>query len=411
MLDTRELGRRPGSERRVSLTVPAPADLGIEVLRVPEDSPVELELRLEAVVEGVLVTGTATAGLVGECVRCLAEVDETIDSDLTELFVYDDGKDEAADDEDDETSRLQGDLLDLEPALRDAVVLALPFQPLCREDCPGLCAECGARLADDPRAPARGSRGPAVGRPARPGRGVLPSRPQQPEHNPHEPSTDPTEEHHPRPARAAPSLDVARRRRRHGCPEAEDVAEQHASPSLAVEGRRADPGHLRQPGLRCQAPPAPCVRPVRRVRLARQPSAGSLTEHRSTDTPVTASEPAPDAVPDSLTRAGCGARARPVDRGPARPARAARPRRGPARPRPDAPVVRLRERRAAHQRAPGVPGRLGARRRGHRDALPDPPRPQRGQAGQAARGRGQRPRPGRRRPHGGAGGVRQARSR
>ncbi len=150
MLDTRELGRRPGSERRVTRTVPAPADLGIEVLRVPEDSSVELDLRLEAVVEGVLVTGTARAGLVGECVRCLAEVDDTIDSDLTELFVYDDGKDEAADDEDDETSRLQGDLLDLEPVLRDAVVLALPFQPLCREDCPGLCAECGARLADDP---------------------------------------------------------------------------------------------------------------------------------------------------------------------------------------------------------------------------------------------------------------------
>jgi uncharacterized protein len=45
---------------------------------------------------------------------------------------------------------LEGDLLDLEPLLRDAVVLALPFQPLCREDCPGLCIECGARLADDP---------------------------------------------------------------------------------------------------------------------------------------------------------------------------------------------------------------------------------------------------------------------
>ena len=150
MLDTRELGRRPGSERRVNLTVPAPTDLGIEVLRVPEGTPIELELRLEAVVEGVLVTGTAQAELVGECVRCLADVDDTIDSDLTELFVYDDGKDEAADDEDDETSRLQGDLLDLEPALRDAVVLALPFQPLCREDCPGLCTECGARLADDP---------------------------------------------------------------------------------------------------------------------------------------------------------------------------------------------------------------------------------------------------------------------
>ena len=50
----------------------------------------------------------------------------------------------------DETSRLEGDLLDLEPLLRDAVVLALPFQPLCQDDCPGLCVECGARLADDP---------------------------------------------------------------------------------------------------------------------------------------------------------------------------------------------------------------------------------------------------------------------
>ena len=42
------------------------------------------------------------------------------------------------------------DLVDLEPALRDTVVPALPFQPLCRPDCPGLCSECGARLADDP---------------------------------------------------------------------------------------------------------------------------------------------------------------------------------------------------------------------------------------------------------------------
>jgi uncharacterized protein len=71
--------------------------------------------------------------------------------DLVELFVYDDEQPQAGvAEEDEETSRLEGDLLDLEPLLRDAVVLALPFQPLCREDCPGLCVECGARLADDP---------------------------------------------------------------------------------------------------------------------------------------------------------------------------------------------------------------------------------------------------------------------
>ena len=69
-------------------------------------------------------------------------------SRFQELFVYDDR--DVDPDEDDEVSRLEDDLVDLEPLLRDAVVLALPFQPLCQDDCPGLCAECGARLADDP---------------------------------------------------------------------------------------------------------------------------------------------------------------------------------------------------------------------------------------------------------------------
>lgn len=148
VLDTRELGRRPGSQRRVSVTVPAPADLGIDVLHVPEGSPVDLDLRLEAVVEGVLVTGTARAGLEGECARCLAPIVDEVDAGFQELYEYDDQG--HGDHPDDEVRRLEGDLLDLELLLRDAVVLELPFQPLCEDDCPGLCAECGARLADDP---------------------------------------------------------------------------------------------------------------------------------------------------------------------------------------------------------------------------------------------------------------------
>jgi uncharacterized protein len=148
VLDTRELGRRPGSQRRKSFTAPAPADLGIEVLRVPEGSPVVFELRLEAVMEGVLVTGEATASLVGECARCLEEIHDEIVADFQELFAYEES--DTAHAEDDDVSRLAGDLLDLEPLLRDSVVLALPFQPLCQDDCPGLCVECGARLADVP---------------------------------------------------------------------------------------------------------------------------------------------------------------------------------------------------------------------------------------------------------------------
>jgi uncharacterized protein len=154
VLDTRELGRRPGSMREQTLTVPAPADLGIEVLGVAEGAPVELDLRLEAVMEGVLVTGTARATLTGECARCLEPLTEEIEVRFQELFVYEEhtqvGPGNSSGAEDDEVSTLEGDLVDLEPLLRDAVVLALPFQPLCTDDCPGLCPECGARLADDP---------------------------------------------------------------------------------------------------------------------------------------------------------------------------------------------------------------------------------------------------------------------
>jgi uncharacterized protein len=152
VLDTRALGRRPGSQRELTLSAPAPADLGIEVLSVPEGSPVELDLRLEAVMDGVLVTGEAHAALEGECVRCLEPITDEVDVTFQELYLYDDTRDAASVEKEgeDDISMLEGDLLDLEPVLRDVVVLALPFQPLCQDDCPGLCPDCGARLADDP---------------------------------------------------------------------------------------------------------------------------------------------------------------------------------------------------------------------------------------------------------------------
>jgi uncharacterized protein len=149
VLDTRELGRRPGSMRTVRFPAPAPDDLGVELIGVPAGSEIDLDLRLESVMEGVLVSGTATAALAGECGRCLEPVVDTLTVDLQELYAYPESTTEATAD-DEETSVMEGDHLDLEPALRDAVVLALPLTPLCREDCSGLCAECGERLDDLP---------------------------------------------------------------------------------------------------------------------------------------------------------------------------------------------------------------------------------------------------------------------
>jgi uncharacterized protein len=145
VINTHELGRRPGSMRTLELSVPAPEDLGIELIGVPAGSPVEVELRLEAVMEGVLASGRAWVTLSGECARCLEPLEDDLEVTLQELYVYPE-----SDAEEDEASRLEGELLDLEPVLRDAVVLALPFRPVCTSDCPGLCLECGARLQDDP---------------------------------------------------------------------------------------------------------------------------------------------------------------------------------------------------------------------------------------------------------------------
>jgi len=149
VLDARELGRRPGSMRAVRRTVPAPADLALELARVPEGEPVELDLRMESAVEGVLVSGTVSAPVAGECGRCLEPFGDDVTVDVLELFAYPGSTTDGSAD-DGEVSRMSGDLLDLEPVVRDAVVLALPLAPVCDEDCRGLCATCGARLDELP---------------------------------------------------------------------------------------------------------------------------------------------------------------------------------------------------------------------------------------------------------------------
>jgi uncharacterized protein len=146
VFDTRALGRGPGEFRDERRTASAPDGLGSGLVLVPVGGDVALDLRFEAVSEGVLVTGSAVAPLTGECARCLDPVTSTVEVSFQELYRYLPDPDDDGDDGEDRF--LDGDFLDLEPAFRDAVVLALPLSPLCRDDCPGLCAECGAKLAD-----------------------------------------------------------------------------------------------------------------------------------------------------------------------------------------------------------------------------------------------------------------------
>src|SRR5258708_27484295 len=130
------------SARSEARTVRAPAGLGAGMVRVPEGGELELDVQLEDVGDGVLVTALVPAALVGECARCLDEFTSSTQVRFCELFAAQAGG------WGDDGYLLDGDLLDLEPALRDALVLDLPLSPLCRPDCAGLCGRCGIKLAD-----------------------------------------------------------------------------------------------------------------------------------------------------------------------------------------------------------------------------------------------------------------------
>jgi uncharacterized protein len=147
VIDTRSLGRRPGTGKRVVLSVPATHRIGLELISVPPGGEVSLDLRLESVAEGVLVSGRAAATAVGECSRCLTDLEMPVQTQLRELYAYPDST-TAATTDDDEIPRLVDELVDLEPLVTDELVLALPLAPLCRPDCAGLCVDCGERLED-----------------------------------------------------------------------------------------------------------------------------------------------------------------------------------------------------------------------------------------------------------------------
>jgi uncharacterized protein len=130
-----DLLRSPGSHRDVVLAAPL-GELEVVGSAVPEGADVELELRLDAVNDGIVAKGVVRAPWRGECRRCLRAIEGTAQADVLEIF--------EPEPVEGETSKLQTDRIDLEPLAREAILLELPLAPLCQDDCAGLCPECGA---------------------------------------------------------------------------------------------------------------------------------------------------------------------------------------------------------------------------------------------------------------------------
>ena len=136
VIDVRDLMGQPGSSRSVRVDEAIPG-LATQLASVPEDRAVGADLLLESVVDGVLVTGPVAGVMRLSCARCLKTFDQAFDLEVQELFTPE------ARPEDDEYPLGAEGSIDLEPMIREAVVLAMPFAPLCRPGCRGLCSRCG----------------------------------------------------------------------------------------------------------------------------------------------------------------------------------------------------------------------------------------------------------------------------
>lgn len=142
VIPVHDLMHRPGLMREHDLEIILDAPMGAAGVDIVAGSPIDVDLRLESVHEGILATAEVDARAKAECSRCLDQIEIPVEVDFQELFAY------SGMSEDDFV--VENEQIDLEQVIRDEVVLSLPFQPVCSPDCQGLCAECGLKLSDNP---------------------------------------------------------------------------------------------------------------------------------------------------------------------------------------------------------------------------------------------------------------------
>jgi uncharacterized protein len=166
LFNAHDLPRRPGEMREYELTFSEHEALGFEVLAIAADEPIDIDLRIESVAEGILATATVRTEASGECGRCLDAVYYDVDESFQELYEYVEdprqarkknkpgkkrvNKAEEEDLDEDLVRQMDGELIDLDGPIRDAIILNLPINPLCEPDCPGLCPDCGMKWVELP---------------------------------------------------------------------------------------------------------------------------------------------------------------------------------------------------------------------------------------------------------------------
>ena len=170
LFNTHDLPRRPGEMREYELTIDSHEELGFEVLSIAADEPIDIDLRIESVAEGILASATVRTEASGECGRCLDAVFYDVDESFQELYEYvedprqarkknkpgkrrpqkSSNKDLGEDLDEDLVRQMDGELIDLDGPIRDAIILNLPINPLCSPDCPGLCPDCGLKWTEPP---------------------------------------------------------------------------------------------------------------------------------------------------------------------------------------------------------------------------------------------------------------------
>jgi uncharacterized protein len=161
-----DLPRRAGEMREYELTITDHESMGLPFFAIPTGEGIEVDLRLSAVSEGVLASAQVRALAVGECTRCLDPIERELDEEFNELYIYESdprvksnrrhSKEEKEErevvvEDEDEVLTMQGDYINLEGPIRDALILNLPVNPLCSEECLGLCPDCGVKWVELPQ--------------------------------------------------------------------------------------------------------------------------------------------------------------------------------------------------------------------------------------------------------------------